>query len=84
MDKLHSGIFMIDIDRNGPLPPAHVICDLLPNADGSVAIRTTIEHNLQHQVVSCKELFRCGKQLLLDVLFKYRLSEKEEDVDIFG
>lgn len=50
MDKQHSGIFMIDIDRNGPLPPAHVACKLDDNHNGT--IRTVIEHNIQHQVVN--------------------------------
>lgn len=52
MDKRHSGIFMIDIDRNGPFPPAHVICDLIHNENGTVSYRTVIEHNIQHQMVS--------------------------------
>ena len=79
MDKRHSGIFMIDIDRNGPLPPAHVICDLekksvsaaavssaaaaagvrrshsgaaVPDSGQMATVRTVIEHNIQHQVVS--------------------------------
>lgn len=59
MDKRHSGIYMIDIDRNGPLPPAHVICDLLPREDGTESIRTVIEHNMQHQQVVSIPLFAC-------------------------
>ncbi len=39
---------MIDIDRNGPLPPAHVICSMSDEG----MIQTIVEHNIRHQVVN--------------------------------
>lgn len=57
MDKQNSGIYMIDIDRNGPTPPAHVYCNVSngPNKTSTI-INTVIEHNIQHQVVG---IFLC-------------------------
>lgn len=43
-----TGTYMIDIDRNGPLPPAHVIC-LMSQDDGT--IQTIIQHNMRRQMV---------------------------------
>ncbi|XP_064487198.1 axotactin-like isoform X2 [Ornithodoros turicata] len=43
-----SGTYKIDIDRNGPLPPAHVECDM-QRADGSIA--TKVNHNMQREMV---------------------------------
>lgn len=61
MDKQHSGIYMIDVDRNGPMPPSHVMCELLINDSGqdgnNVTLRTVVEHNIQHQVVSRCSVF---------------------------
>ncbi|XP_076329886.1 axotactin isoform X3 [Tachypleus tridentatus] len=39
-----SGVYKIDIDRNGPLPPSNVYCDM--SHDGSGAIITRIENNV--------------------------------------
>ncbi|XP_040076632.3 contactin-associated protein-like 5 isoform X2 [Ixodes scapularis] len=43
-----SGTYKIDIDRNGPLPPAHVECDM-QRPDGSIA--TKVNHNMQREMV---------------------------------
>nr|XP_027200226.1 contactin-associated protein-like 4 [Dermatophagoides pteronyssinus] len=61
MDKQTSGIYMIDLDRNGPTQPAHVYCDISATTtamNGSnnkttttTMINTVIEHNIQHQVI---------------------------------
>ncbi|XP_054154216.1 axotactin-like [Oppia nitens] len=42
-----TGIYIIDIDQNGPLPPAHVICSMSENG----MIETIVEHNIRHQLV---------------------------------
>lgn len=68
MDKQHSGIYMIDVDRNGPMPPSHVICELDTQPDGRIATRTVIEHNIQHQVVVREK----GKQnsFVMNVIYR--------------
>lgn len=55
MDQQNSGIYLIDIDRNGPLPPSHVICDIMSIPNSTTTIRTIVEHNIQHQVVRLRK-----------------------------
>ncbi|KAG8179803.1 hypothetical protein JTE90_025970, partial [Oedothorax gibbosus] len=42
------GVYTIDIDRNGPLPPAHVYCDM---GDGQSTIATRVENNMPTEMV---------------------------------
>ena len=48
-----SSEYVIDVDRNGPLPPARVKCSLV----GHDQIATTIVHNLPHEMVSVRFVF---------------------------
>lgn len=68
MDKQHSGIYMIDIDRNGPLPPAHVVCDVKKDNADKHLVRTVVEHNIQHQVVSTDSLIRIVTYISLQIV----------------
>lgn len=42
-----AGKYVIDVDRNGPLPPARVNCELV---DGNM-IATTVVHNVPNELV---------------------------------
>ncbi|GFR22715.1 protocadherin-like wing polarity protein stan [Trichonephila clavata] len=42
------GVYTIDIDRNGPLPPAHVYCDM---SDSGSTIATRVENNMPPEMV---------------------------------
>ncbi|XP_035227051.1 contactin-associated protein like 5-3-like, partial [Stegodyphus dumicola] len=43
------GIYTIDIDRNGPLPPAHVYCDMGDESGSTIATR--VENNMPPEMV---------------------------------
>lgn len=44
-----SDVYLIDIDGNGPLPPAHVKCEFQSSEDSTKTL-TIVEHNLPSQV----------------------------------
>lgn len=44
------GVYTIDIDRNGPLPPAHVYCDM--GEDSGHSIVTRVENNMPPEMVN--------------------------------
>lgn len=44
-----SDVYLIDIDGNGPLPPAHVKCEF-QNSEDSTKTLTIVEHNLPSQI----------------------------------
>lgn len=44
------GVYTIDIDRNGLLPPAHVYCDM--GEDSGHSIVTRVENNMPPEMVN--------------------------------
>ena len=46
-----SGVYEIDIDGNGPHPPAHVLCQFEPSG----ARKTVVDHNLPTDMVNIFE-----------------------------
>lgn len=44
------GVYTIDIDRNGPQPPAHVYCDMGDESGRSIVTR--VENNMPPEMVS--------------------------------
>lgn len=47
MGYTESGVYRIDIDGNGPFPPAHVKCKF--ETDSSGETKTVVEHNLANE-----------------------------------
>ena len=50
---MKSGVYEIDIDGNGPHPPAHVRCEFETN---SGVRKTVVEHNLPQDAVRISSL----------------------------
>ena len=63
------GVYTIDIDRNGPLPPAHVYCDM--GEDSGHSIVTRVENNMPPEMV-CDEDY-IFYTFLLNYLFDFFL-----------
>lgn len=51
---MKSGVYEIDIDGNGPHPPAHVRCEFETH---SGVRKTVVEHNLPHDAVRIENIF---------------------------
>lgn len=47
------GVYTIDIDRNGLLPPAHVYCDMGEETGSSIVTR--VENNMPPEMVNLSD-----------------------------